>query len=87
MINGCAQTTNLPWSLAETNLAKALGIVLLINDLEAMARAIPLLRPSDLLIVNAGIPVAQGALAVIAPGTGLGEAFLTWDHSGYSPHS
>src|SRR4029077_4425622 len=36
---------------------------------------------------NTGMPVAKGAIAVIAPGTGLGESFLTWDGSGYLAHS
>jgi glucokinase len=37
--------------------------------------------------VNSGEPVSKGAIAVIAPGTGLGESFLTWDGTGYVAHS
>jgi glucokinase len=58
-----------------------------INDLEATARAVPILRPSDTVTLNAGEPIAKGAIAVIAPGTGLGESFLTWDGSQYLAHS
>lgn len=57
------------------------------NGLEAIARAVPILRPSDVETINAGQPVPKGAIAVIAPGTGLGESFLTWDGTGYIAHS
>src|SRR5881396_4159320 len=73
----------------ETSLAKDLNLksVRLMNDLEAVARAIPLIRPSDVHTMNVGEPDPKGAIAVIAPGTGLGESFLTWDGSNYVPHS
>jgi glucokinase len=57
------------------------------NDLEAIAFAIPSLRTDDLYTLNAGVPVPGGAIGVIAPGTGLGESFLTWDGSRYISHS
>jgi glucokinase len=55
----------------------------LLNDLVATASGIPLLQAEDLHTLNAGHPVEHGTLAVIAPGTGLGEAFLTWDGTRY----
>jgi glucokinase len=55
--------------------------------LEAIARAVPILRPSDVHTINAGEAVPKGAIAVIASGTGLGESFLTWDGSRYLAHS
>ena len=55
----------------------------MINDLAAIAHAIPLLQPDDLHTLNAGKPVEGGAMAIIAPGTGLGEAFLVWDGAAY----
>jgi glucokinase len=61
--------------------------VFLLNDLEAIANAIPVLEPSDWETLNEGKPVERGALAVIAPGTGLGEAFLTWDGERYRAHA
>ena len=61
--------------------------VRLINDLEAIARAVPILRPGDVKTINAGDPVSKGAIAVIAPGTGLGESFLTYDGIHYRSHS
>ena len=91
VIGGSVKTTNLPWVIDEVSLAKELNLnvnsVRLINDLEAIARAVPILRPSDVYTVNRGQPVAGGAIAVIAPGTGLGESFLTWDGTRYIAHS
>ena len=88
VIDGRVKITNLPWVMDEASLAKDLNLksVRLINDLEAVARAIPLLRPSDVNTLNAGQPVPKGAIAVVAPGTGLGESFLTWDGSKYVSH-
>jgi len=59
----------------------------LLNDLAAIAHAVPFLEPADLHTLNEGQPVPGGAIAVIAPGTGLGEAFLTWDGARYRPHA
>jgi len=85
IINGRAKITNLPWMMQEIQLQQELDIptVHLLNDLEVMANAVPLLEPSDLHTVNPGSPVPGAPIAVIAPGTGLGEAFLAWDGTGY----
>jgi len=79
VVNGRARITNLPWVLEEKKLQKALKIphVRLINDLEALAHSVTILKPSDLRTINRGKPFSGGAIAVIAPGTGLGESFLT----------
>ena len=89
VIEGRAKTTNLPWVMDEVSIAKELnlGSVLLMNDLEAIAKAIPILREGDVRTLNAGRPVLRGAIGVIAPGTGLGESFLTWGGSSYVAHS
>jgi glucokinase len=89
VINGYVKTTNLPWTMDEISLAKDLNLmsVHLMNDLEAVARAVPVLRTIDLVTLNEGQPVSKGPIAVIAPGTGLGESFLTWDGSQYVAHS
>lgn len=88
VVGGHAQLTNLPWYLDETTLRDALTIrtVRLLNDVEAIANAVPHLQPVDLYTLNVGTPVAGSAIAVIAPGTGLGEAFLTWDGETYHAH-
>jgi glucokinase len=88
VVAGQARLTNLSWVLDEVPLARGLGItaVRLLNDLEATATAIPFLRADDLTTLAPGEPVAHGAIAVIAPGTGLGAAYLTWDGTCYRAH-
>src|SRR5215813_14901866 len=88
VIDGRVKVTNLPWVMDEASLAKDLNLksVRLMNDLEAVARAIPILRPTDVRTLNGGEPVPKGAIGVVAPGTGLGESFLTWDGSKYVSH-
>ncbi|MSP13897.1 MAG: glucokinase [Chloroflexi bacterium] len=85
VMNGKATVTNLPWLLDEQQLAADTKIpsVHLLNDLAAIANAVPLMESADLITLNQGQAAAQGAMAVIAPGTGLGEAYLTWDGSRY----
>ena len=80
-----ATVTNLSWEIDEAHLKEALPLerVHLINDLEAIASAIPLLKADDLHPLNDREPQPGGAIAVVAPGTGLGEAFLTWNGSRY----
>lgn len=88
VVAGRAKITNLPWEIAEEHLSNALRMarVHVVNDLDAIAHAIPLLEPAELATVNPRPPVPGGAIAVIAPGTGLGEAFLTWDGTRYRAH-
>jgi glucokinase len=91
VIAGRVKTTNLPWVVEDASIARELNLdlrsVRLINDLEAIARAVPVLRPSDVKTINSGEPVPKGTIGVIAPGTGLGESFLTWDGTRYLAHS
>jgi glucokinase len=88
VINGRVKITNLPWMIDEASLTKELNfkLVHLMNDLEAVARAIPILRPGDVRTLNVGQAISGGAIAVVAPGTGLGQSFLTWDGSKYVSH-
>jgi glucokinase len=85
VIEGQAHLTNLGWSLSDEALRRNLGLkgVVLLNDLQAIAFAVPHLRPADLHTINPGKPDPHGAMAVIAPGTGLGEAFLVRSGAGY----
>jgi len=85
---GRAAITNLGWHEDAGALQRALGLarVDLLNDLQAIACAVPLLSAAEVETLNAGQPAAGGAIAVIAPGTGLGEAFLTWDETRYRAH-
>ncbi len=85
VVSGKAMTTNLPWVMDEDTLAQELGLssVRLFNDLQAVAAAVPHLSTSDLHPLNQGRAAAGAAIAVIAPGTGLGEAYLVWDGARY----
>jgi glucokinase len=85
VINGHAKLTNLPWEVDERSLEVALNLkrAWLINDLLAVANAVPYLIADDLYTLNTGTFVSGGTIGVIAPGTGLGEAFLTWDGTHY----
>ncbi len=89
VVGGRVRATNLPWVVDERRLKKALHLssVLLINDLAATATAIPHLGPGDVRTLHRGRRDPRGTIAVIAPGTGLGEAFLTWDGSRYRAHA
>ena len=86
IVNGCVQVTNLPWVVDARRLSADLGApVTILNDLTAIALGIPFLEAQDLTTLNAGTPAPNGAIAVIAPGTGLGEAFLIWNGNAYVP--
>jgi glucokinase len=78
--NGQVETSNLPWIIKQSRLAKEMRVpaTFLINDLEATAWGIGGLNPTDLTSLNR-VPAAAGNQAVVAPGTGLGEAGLFWD--------
>jgi glucokinase len=80
--NGRVETSNLPWVIEQSSLAKRIHLpTLLINDLEASAWGIGALVPADLVALNHVSGPVSGNQAVIAPGTGLGEAGLFWDGS------
>ena len=84
---GRSETTNLPWVVDGATLARTLGIpvVTLLNDLEANAYGIAALGAADVTVLQDGEPDPRGNQAVIAAGTGLGEAGLTWDGEGHRP--
>ncbi|MEW6521146.1 MAG: glucokinase [Thermodesulfobacteriota bacterium] len=77
--------TNLPWEIAGSDIAGqfALAGVEIINDLVAVASAIPHLTAEDLFVLQRGKRRDKGAVGVVAPGTGLGIAYCVWDGSGY----
>lgn len=88
VIDNRCQTTNLPWVISGDDLAARFSIprVLLLNDLEATAHGLLLLHPDEVVVLNAGKPPkAKRGLALIAAGTGLGEALLVWTGTGYRP--
>jgi glucokinase len=89
VVSGRATITNLPWAMEEEELRKALDLdaVYLQNDLVSIATAVPSLKAGDLHTLNEGEPEPAGAIAVVAPGTGLGEAYVVWDGSRYRAYA
>lgn len=87
VVDGCAKTPNLNWTVRAESLAQLLQIdrVGLINDLEATAHGIPALTDSQLLTINAGEPRHDGHRALIAAGTGLGMAGIFYREGHYHP--
>jgi glucokinase len=73
-----ARLTNVPWLADASIVAERLGDcpVQLLNDLEAMAYAVPVLEPDEQAVLQDGVAVPTGNAALIAAGTGLGEALL-----------
>ncbi len=86
VVEGRSKATNLPWELDECALAEFLKVqqVKLLNDLEAAAYGMLHLDPTDLCVLQPGL-TRKGNIAVIAAGTGLGEAILYWDGARYHP--
>lgn len=89
VVNGRVRGTNIPWVVDERELVAALGLraAYVLNDLQAIAYGVPLLGPEDLAVLNPGQPQAHAPIAVLAPGTGLGEGYLTWDGAHYRAHA
>lgn len=77
--------TNHPWSFSIAALERELGVqrLLVLNDFEALAHALPALGPQDLWHVGGAAAGTPGtALGVIGPGTGLGVSGLVADGRG-----
>lgn len=88
VVGGRAQITNLTWVVDSAAIKESFHLesVALLNDLESVAYAVPVLLPEDIHTLSAGTPIAGGSIAVVAPGTGLGEAFLTEHNGSYHAH-
>src|SRR5262245_3355653 len=78
VIDESADLTNVPWRVDGRGVERAFGFprVQLLNDLEAMAYAVPHLTGSEVFVLQEGQPQATGNVAIIAAGTGLGEGLL-----------
>jgi glucokinase len=85
VVDGRLVANNIPWELTASALARKLGLGLeqltLINDLVATAYGLVHLSAEDFLVLNEGVPQPNGNQALIAAGTGLGEAMIFWDGS------
>jgi glucokinase len=85
VIDGRCEAVNLSWTVDVRDFADLLpGVpVLLVNDLVATAAGVLDLAPEQTATLRAGRPDERGTRAVIAPGTGLGEAILFWNDGAY----
>ena len=88
VVAGRATLPNLPWVIEEAKLREQFGLrqVTMINDLEAIGHAVTALADDDLETIKSGRAESRGNIAVLAPGTGLGETFLSWNGSRYTAH-
>ncbi|MGD8397553.1 MAG: glucokinase [Anaerolineae bacterium] len=84
VVGGQSSITNLPWVVSESSLERELGLteVRILNDLESTAYGLPQLGDEDLFPLN-DAPPRSGTKAVVAPGTGLGEAVLVYFDGAY----
>jgi len=87
VVNGKSTTTNLPWRVSEVRIKKRFNInhVKLVNDLVTTAMAIPLLNKDDFFPLNQTASKKAQNIALIAPGTGLGQALLVYQNDRYLP--
>jgi glucokinase len=87
VVDGRLHAAHVPWVLDSNSLAASLGLprerVVLMNDLVATARGLQKLEPQDFIFLNRGVDHPEENVAVIAAGTGLGEAVLYWDGHGH----
>src|SRR5579872_4141781 len=85
VVDGVLHGTYVPWKLESAALAKHLSLekIALLNDVEASALSLPFLTDADLLVLNKGVLRPNAPRALIAAGTGLGEALLFHDGHRY----
>ena len=89
VVRGKCKTTNLPWEVSEVSLKKRFkwSHVRLLNDLTATAAAVPVLTHRERVALNEARAPKNQNLALIAPGTGLGQALLVFKNGEYVPVS
>jgi glucokinase len=85
VVGDTVRLTNSPWTILHRELRSAIGVatLLLLNDFEALAHALPHLGAADLHQIGGGVPVERATKAVLGPGTGLGVAGLAWSPAGW----
>lgn len=77
--SGTCRFTNLDWEVDARDLSRRTGIerTRLLNDFDAVCHSLPLLGPGDVVELQRGSSEAEGTVAVIGAGTGLGQGFVT----------
>lgn len=86
VFEGKAKATNLNWEFDEKEISKILKIkkFKLVNDLEALAKAVIDIQDENLIEIYKGNKEdRQGNKGILAPGTGLGQAALIFDGDKY----
>jgi glucokinase len=78
VVDNTARLTNVPWDISAASVTARFGAtrVCLLNDLEAMGHSVEVLDGDDFTTLQDGLPVSRANAALIAAGTGLGEALL-----------
>ena len=86
IMDGIAVLSNLKWDINKSEIENKFNFtVRLLNDLESVALAVPHLEQKDLISLRSGIKDTDGSIAIIAPGTGLGEAYICKVDNQYFP--
>lgn len=85
VLDDTVRFTNLPWQVRRLDLEKLLAIdrVKIVNDMVALGHGLPFLANKDIVCLQKGQPAARGAIALVAPGTGLGMAYKVWSEGEY----
>ena len=85
VVNNAVNITNLGWDIDGEELKERYSLqgVWLLNDLKALSYAVLNLSDEECEVIRQGKRVENAPIAVIAPGTGLGEGFLIWDGEKY----
>ena len=87
VVDGVCYTTNIVYKIDTRELRRDLGVekVYLVNDLEATSFGLAEVDDEFMKTIREGNPTIGGHLAVLAPGTGLGEACLFWEGKNIRP--
>ena len=87
VLGGHVKLSNLHWEIDRDELSNHYKIrkINIINDLEANAYGLAMLTDADIVTIHEGSKTHLGNAAVIAPGTGLGEAGIFWDGNAFFP--
>lgn len=87
IVEQVARLTNVPWEVDAAAVRDLFGFpsLTLLNDLQAMAYSVPVLEPAELEVLQKGSPAPTGNAALVAAGTGLGEALLHYVDGRFIP--
>jgi len=89
VVEGDCEAPNLPWKVNGRALAREIGIprTTIINDFRAVGYGLHSLSDNEVEVLQEGVAMAHGPIALIGAGTGLGQGYLLWDGSRYVVHA